>query len=112
MRSAFAVVLTTAILIFVSFAQSKSGTATAGKSIYATNCTTCHGADGKGNSTGRAMGVKDLNAPEAVKMTDAQIKRTIANGKNNMPPWKSQLTEAQIADVTAFIRSMQKSPKK
>jgi cbb3-type cytochrome c oxidase subunit III len=112
MRSAFAVVFATAIFITVSFAQSKTGTAAAGKSIYATNCTTCHGADGKGNSTGRAMGVKDLNAPEAVRMTDAQIKRTITNGKGNMPPWKSQLSEAQIADVTAFIRSMQKGPKK
>jgi cbb3-type cytochrome c oxidase subunit III len=113
MRFALGLLIAILLLIAAVFAETK-GTAgsAAGKSIYAANCATCHGPDGKGASTGRAMGVKDLHSPEVVKMTDAQIKQTIANGKGNMPPWKTQLSQAQIAEVAAFVRSLQKSAAK
>jgi cytochrome c oxidase cbb3-type subunit 3 len=111
MRFALGLSLATILIISVLSAATKSTAATSseGKKIYATTCSTCHGPDGKGNSTGRALGVKDLHSPEALKMTNAQMKQLIANGRNNMPPWKGQLTEAQISEVAAFVRTLQKT---
>ena len=112
MKLAFGLALATLVIVSTLLAETNhSAGAAAGKKIFAANCVTCHGPDGKGNSTGRAMGVKDLHSAEAVKMTDAQMKRTITNGKNNMPPWKGQLSEAQISEVAAFVRSLQKTSK-
>ena len=100
---------TTVFLAGTCFAQNSSPANSAGKRIFTSNCATCHGADGKGSSMGRSMGVKDLHSAEVLKMSDAQIKRVIANGKNTMPRWKGQLSDAQIAQVTAYVRSLQKS---
>ena len=111
MKSAFGLFLVTAIISTILIAQTKSsaGNAAAGKQVYVGTCSTCHGADGKGTSTGRAMGVKDLHSAEAVKLTTAQMKQVISNGKGNMPPWKTQLSAEQISDVAAFVRTMQKN---
>jgi cytochrome c6 len=114
MKFAFGLSLAMLMLASLLIAETKNagGGSAAGKRIYAANCVTCHGPDGKGAPTGRAMGVKDLHSPAVVKMSDAQIKHVVANGKGNMPPWKSQLSEAQIAQVTAFVRSLQKTSAK
>jgi cytochrome c6 len=114
MKSAFGLFFVIALISAVVLGETtRSATDTgAGKKIYATNCVTCHGPDGKGSSMGRATGVKDLHSPEVVKMTPAQMKRVISNGKGNMPPWKGQLSDAQITEVMAFVRSLQKGTAK
>jgi mono/diheme cytochrome c family protein len=38
-------------------------------------------------------------------MTDQQIQDQIANGKNNMPPFKSTLSKDQIAALAAYVHS-------
>jgi cytochrome c oxidase cbb3-type subunit 3 len=111
MRSAVGLLLLILAITAVVLAETKP-TAGAGKQIFVANCANCHGPDGKGNSTGRAMGVKDLHSPEVIKLTDAQMKTVIANGKNNMPPWKGQLSAAQISEVAAFVRTLQKTKAK
>lgn len=114
MKSAFGLFLALAIIssLVLGEATRSASDGGAGKKIYATNCATCHGPDGKGSSFGRTMGVKDLHSPEVVKMTPIQMKRVITDGKGNMPPWKGQLSEAQISEVMGFVRSMQKSTAK
>src|SRR6185436_51289 len=51
--------------------------------IYKAKCAMCHGPDGKGETpTGKKMKVRDLGSPEVQKMTDAELAKVIADGKN------------------------------
>ena len=80
----------------------------AGEKAFQTNCVVCHGADGTGTPTGKALKAPDLHSDQVQKMTDAQIADQIANGKNNMPPFKSTLTKDQIQSLVLYVRTFGK----
>jgi len=78
-----------------------------GATVYAQNCTTCHGGALEGgigptlNPIAKLPGVPDPLSP-------AFLIDTIANGRKPasgpaMPEWKSKLSEQDIKDVAAFI---------
>ena len=80
-----------------------------GQKLYDTNCAKCHGPDGTGNTVvGKAVGAKDLNSPEAKKLTDAEIYTQIEQGKNNMPPFGGTLNKAQIDSLIPIVRGFGK----
>lgn len=72
---------------------------------FKSNCVVCHGADGTGSATGKSLKAPDLHSDTVQKMTDAQLVQTISDGKNNMPPFKSTLSEDQITAVVAYVRA-------
>ena len=77
--------------------------------LYDTNCAKCHGPDGSGNTQiGKAVGAKDLRAPEAKKLTDADIFKQIDEGKGNMPPFGGTLNKAQINSLIPIVREFSK----
>jgi len=74
-----------------------------GKSIFDKNCSACHGASGGGGSGGMfpaLAGNGDVNAADPTA-----IVATIVHGRNVMPSWKGQLSNADIAAVATYIRS-------
>jgi cytochrome c6 len=76
---------------------------------YKSKCVACHGPDGLGNTpVGKAMAVKPYNAPDVLKLSNADLTAVIKNGKNNMPAFKGKLTDAQIKDLLAYIHTLQK----
>ena len=76
---------------------------------YKAKCAMCHAADGKGQpSMVKSMGVKDLSSAEVQKLTDAELKTAIENGKNKMTGYKGKLSDKQIADLVTFIRTFKK----
>ena len=79
-----------------------------GAALFPSNCLMCHGADGKGTPTGKAMKVVDFHDPEAIKMSDADLAAIIGNGKNNMPAFGTRLTAPEIESLVAYIRALQK----
>ena len=86
----------------VSFAQS-------GADTFKSKCQMCHGADGTGNTpAGKSTKVHSFSDPDVVKMSDADLIAITTNGKNKMPAYKGKLTDAQIKDVVAYIRTLQK----
>jgi len=106
-------------------AISLTGNADSGKQIFATNCQTCHAAEGKGGNPnpGSSDGtVPALNPVDpALKNPDKTIFATnldlfIEHGSTppgpgptfSMPPWgdKGALTPQQIADVIAYLISL------
>lgn len=99
-----------ALLTLFLFAFPDSAAAqSAGQKLFDTNCAKCHGPDGTGNTVvGKAVGAKDLAAPEARKLTDAEIHTQIEQGKGNMPPFGGTLNKAQIDSLIPVVRAFGK----
>lgn len=88
-----------------------SGTAHAqnGPALFKQKCAPCHGADGKGDtSMGKALKVRDLSSDDVQNQSDAELTEITENGKNKMPAYKGKLTDAQIKDLVAFVRTLKK----
>ena len=77
--------------------------------IYKAKCASCHGADGlAATPMAKSMKVLSFKDPAMLKATDAQFIASTTNGKGKMPAYNGKLTTAQIKDVIAFIRTLQK----
>jgi mono/diheme cytochrome c family protein len=89
--------------------KDKLGEATRGKTLFIRNCSGCHGAEGEGDGY-RLLGPDpaNLTAPSTKKKSDAELLKTIHNGKPNMPAWKGNLSENQSRDVLAYVRTLGK----
>ena len=72
--------------------------------LFQQNCASCHGTDGKG---ARSAGTPDFtNRSIQSGFSDQQILNTIRNGKpGRMPAWSGKLSDAQIMELAAYIRS-------
>jgi mono/diheme cytochrome c family protein len=97
-----------------------AGDAAKGKAKYQEVCAACHGATGKGDGPAAAgLPTKPRNHTDAAymgKLKDQQIFDTIKKGGQAMgksplmPPWGSSLSDAQIQDLVAYIRTLSKKP--
>jgi mono/diheme cytochrome c family protein len=77
--------------------------------IYKTKCASCHGPDGAGQTpAGKAMKVRDLRSAEVQKESDADLLKSISDGKGKMPAYKSKLSVADVASLVAYIRGLAK----
>ncbi|MDE3168667.1 MAG: cytochrome c, partial [Acidobacteriota bacterium] len=92
------------MLFAIAGSASAASGADTGESLFKANCTVCHGDDGHGTATGKALNAPDLSSAAAQKLTDAQIQSQIENGKNNMPPFKSTLNASQIKLLVTYVR--------
>jgi len=72
--------------------------------VYKAKCAACHGADG----SKATMGSKPLGGADVQGMSDADLSAAITNGKGKMPAYKGKLTDAQISDLVAYIRTLKK----
>jgi mono/diheme cytochrome c family protein len=76
-----------------------------GQQLFNLLCTQCHGVDGYGSPIAPA-----LNNQTFLNQTpDAAVQAIIAGGvsSTNMPAWSGYLTDADIAAITAYLRSLQ-----
>jgi cytochrome c6 len=105
-RISKAVLLVIAALFLLALPARAQGD---GASVYKSKCAMCHGADGKGDTpVGKSMKLRDLGSPDVQKQTDTQLISIIANGKGKMPGYQGKLTDDQIKQVVAFIRTLKK----
>jgi cytochrome c6 len=74
---------------------------------YKAKCAGCHGADGKASTgPGKALGAHDFGSEEVTKMSDADLIRSITDGKNKMPAYGKSLKGPEIMDLVAYIRGL------
>jgi alcohol dehydrogenase (cytochrome c) len=66
----------------------------AGRAAFANSCVFCHGADGTGGHGGPAF---------TTALSAAEIRHTVAAGRNQMPAFGTFLDEAAVANVSAWV---------
>ena len=83
-----------------------------GKELFAKQCASCHGPDGKAQTPiARKLGVKDLTQS---KLTEAEIENQIAEGKRDdrgketMPAFKGKLSAAEIKSLVSAVKELRK----
>lgn len=104
MRKLLMPVVFTALAATSAFAAD----AAAGKAVYDRACKSCHGADGTANPAIAKMmkvDMKDLKSPEVQAMSEADIKKIVAEGKGKMHAISS-VTGKQQDDVAAYVKSL------
>jgi cytochrome c5 len=81
-----------------------------GAGLFAANCAKCHGQDGRGIPKYLKKGQKDFTDIKWQKSrTDAQLTKTIADGKGEyMPPWKDKFSAEEIKALVDKIRDLGK----
>lgn len=83
--------------------------AQSGADLYKSKCAMCHGPDGLANTpVAKSMKVPSFQSPDALKMSEGQLIEVTRNGKGKMPAYNGKLTDAQIKEVVAHIRELQK----
>lgn len=79
------------------------------REIYQKNCSICHGTSGKGDgmmSVGMQPSPADFTQSDRMsKQTDGELFLKISNGKRPMPAWKNDLSEEQIWELIALLRT-------
>ncbi|MBI4411690.1 MAG: cytochrome c [Deltaproteobacteria bacterium] len=114
------------ILLFLSvflasvnvYAQAPSADPAAGKAKYDMFCATCHGPTGVGDgAASAALNPKPRNFQDPMvmgKKTDADLKKVVKEGgaaaglSSTMPAWGMAMTDADIDNVIAYIRTLGK----
>ena len=81
-----------------------------GKILFVKYCTGCHGPEGGGNGYKFLHGPDpaNLTSPSTRKKSDAELLKTIHEGKPNMPPWNVRLSKKEGRDVLAYVRTLAK----
>ena len=82
------------------------------KRLFAEKCAKCHGADGRGKTVmGELLGMPDFTDEKWWKedRTDARLITSVAEGRDEMPPFGRKLTRREIAALVAYVRRFNKS---
>jgi cytochrome c oxidase cbb3-type subunit 3 len=99
------------IMDVAAFAASLSGMAVdakkaeAGRTLFAENCASCHGEDGKGN---RELGAPDLtDAITLYVSSEADILSQVRSPKHGvMPAWDARLGDVSVKELAVYVHSL------
>lgn len=80
-----------------------------GETTYKSKCAMCHGADGQASSPmAKSMKVPSVKSEDFTKLSEADMIATTSNGKGKMPGYKGKLSDAEIKEVVAYMRGLEK----
>lgn len=94
--------ITVALLAVLFSSKLYAADSIKGSQIYTVNCSICHGA------TGRSMmpGAPSFDRGEGVLKPDFTLLAAIRSGKNAMPAFRGMLSDRDIMDVIAYLRTL------
>ena len=78
--------------------------------LYARNCASCHGKDGRAKTLkGKFKHARNLADSEwQGRVGDERIFNSIMNGKGKMPAYGKQISEQEIDALVTYVRSLKK----
>ena len=95
-----------AIVLFsgsTKVAAAASESLTSPRTLYVSNCASCHGSNGKAQTaTGRDMDADDISGGTSTTKTI----RVVTNGRGKMPSFKKRLTTAQIKSIANYVHTL------
>jgi len=78
------------------------------RGVFAKECQSCHGVDGKGGPVkledGTRLRVPNLCEGHALRHPDSDFHKQIVEGGDGMPSFKTKLSSQQVDDMIKFIR--------
>jgi mono/diheme cytochrome c family protein len=82
------------------------------RALFAESCAKCHGTDGRAKTfRGRLLGAQNLTeAKWQTISTDQEITAAIKTGPKAMPAFEKKLSQAEIAALVAYVRSLAPAP--
>ena len=96
------------IIAIMAAGVAAAADAQAGKAAYTKACRSCHGATGEPNAAiAKALKVemRHLGSKEVQALSDAELKKIIAEGIGKMKPVKS-LSATDAENVVAYMRTL------
>jgi mono/diheme cytochrome c family protein len=78
--------------------------------LYAKNCVSCHGRDGRARTfKGKLKHARDLADSEwHARVSDERIFNSLMNGKGKMPAYGKRLSEQEIDSLVSYVRALRK----
>ncbi len=101
MKSVIVKILFMTCLYTVVFATHAADIAK-GSAVYANNCQICHADDGSGVTPD----APDFRFGDSLIKPDKQLFSTISSGVGMMPAFRGVLSEQDILDVIAYLRTL------
>lgn len=99
MRRIIALALAAAV---VAPTAAEAGNPAAGRRVYDKNCAVCHGQDGMAV----IPGAPNFRRSERLEKPDGMLIATIKRGQNLMPAWRGMISEQDMGDALAYIRTL------
>ena len=108
------------LLIVVTTLPASAADMAATQRLYGRRCAKCHGKDGHGDGAGlkelgtEAKPIDWTDKAAMAKVSDADMMKIIELGgkgvgkAKEMPAYKGKLSQAEIADLVKFVRSLAK----
>jgi len=95
--------------LFMAMIIASAGIASAAdaSATWNSQCASCHGKDGSGNTAmGKKLGVKDYSKEQG--FSDAEATKVIKEGKGKMKAYKDKLSDDDVKALVAYVRSLKK----
>jgi mono/diheme cytochrome c family protein len=78
-----------------------------GQNVFHKICSNCHGSDGMGKHTKAPKLIDEEYL--AANFTDDDIRETILNGTDKMPPQQKNVSAEEITEIIKYLRYSQKA---
>lgn len=90
----------------ISAAQESKGKKAETPALYKQYCDRCHGANGKGVASFKALDIPDFtNAKWQASRTNKALTDSIAKGKGAMPGFANNLSDEELQAMTKYVRA-------
>lgn len=97
-----------ALAQFSTGSAATAGDAAAGKTLFGQKCASCHSATSKAEKVGPGLqGLYKGKMPKSGKpVTDENVRNQILNGSGFMPGFKGSLSDEEIDNIIAYLRTI------
>lgn len=100
-KLSFAKMLLTLFLLVVSTGVVLAGDPMKGRPLYEVRCAGCHGLEG----LPQVAEIPNFKRGEGLMKSDQQLLEFVKRGKGVMPGFKGILTDTEIRDILAHVRT-------